>query len=79
MYIDGNDMLYVADSESDNPNVSSDLTEGIRIASTSDGIVIAFIDDPDSNGSQEGVVADINGVVYTSLTRDMALRRYDRQ
>ena len=31
---------------------------------------------PDPNGSQEGVVADADGVIYTSLTRDMALRRY---
>ncbi|HEY5624552.1 MAG TPA: peptidyl-alpha-hydroxyglycine alpha-amidating lyase family protein [Gammaproteobacteria bacterium] len=76
VYIDSNDVLYVADSESDNDNVATDWKEGIRIGDAATGRVFAFIADHDANGSQEGVAADDNGVVYTSLTRDMALRRY---
>ena len=74
MYIDGNDMLYVADSSSnpDNPG----WREGIRIGSAKDGIVTTFIADPEGDGSQEGVVVDANGVIYGSLTGGMALRRY---
>lgn len=78
LYIDQNDILYFADSQSDDANatVQSNWNEGIRIGSVTDGKVTAFIDDPDSDGSQEGVVADVKGTVYVSLTRDMGLRRY---
>jgi sugar lactone lactonase YvrE len=79
IYIDGNDTIYVADANSDDPNRQSDWSEGIRIGSARDGVVTAFIDDLDDNGSQEGVTADATGVVYTSLTRDEALRRYVRK
>lgn len=41
------------------------------------GFATAFIEDPDQNGSQEGVAVDMNGVVYTWLSRSEALRRYD--
>jgi sugar lactone lactonase YvrE len=78
IYIDKNDVLYVADSQSDDGDNSSrpEWNEGVRIGSAVDGSVSAFLDDPDQNGSQEGVVADDSGTVYTSLTRDMKLRRY---
>jgi len=75
MFIDGNDMLYVTDSSSD-AETNPGWQEGIRIGSVTDGKVTAFIDDPDSNGSQEGVAADVDGIVYGSLTGGMALRRY---
>ena len=51
--------------------------EGIRIASAHDGKVITFIDDPDADGTQEGVFADADGNVYGSLTGGMALRKYE--
>jgi DNA-binding beta-propeller fold protein YncE len=77
IYIDANDVLYVADSQSDDiDDLRLDWQEGIRIGSAIDGTVTAFIADIDPDGSQEGVVADANGVVYGSLTADMALRRY---
>jgi DNA-binding beta-propeller fold protein YncE len=79
VYIDANDTIYVADANSDNPSQESGWSEGVRIGSARDGLVTAFIDDPDENGSQEGVAADVNGVVYTSLTRDETLRRYVRK
>jgi hypothetical protein len=37
---------------------------------------MAFIPDPDPEGSQEGVAADPKGIVYGSLTGGMALKRY---
>ena len=77
IHVDQNDMLYVADSSSD--EASPAWKEGIRIGSVRDGKVTAFIDDPDADGSQEGVVVDVNGNVYGSLTRGMALRRYVKQ
>ena len=77
IFIDVNDTIYVADANSDDPGRESEWSEGVRIGSAKDGVVTTFIEDPDENGSQEGVAVDMNGVVYTSLTRDEALRRYD--
>ena len=78
VFIDANDTIYVADANSDDPNRESKWSEGVRIGSAKDGVVTAFIEDPDENGSQEGVAVDMNGIVYTSLTRDEALRKYVR-
>ncbi len=77
MHIDGNDMLYVADSSSVGNNPG--WQEGIRIGSAKNGAVTAFIEDPDGDGSQEGIVVDVNGVIYGSLTGGMALRRYTKR
>ncbi|MDH3420025.1 MAG: peptidyl-alpha-hydroxyglycine alpha-amidating lyase family protein [Gammaproteobacteria bacterium] len=77
IYIDANDVLYAADSQSeDEDQVALGWKEGIRIGSAVDGTVTAFIPDIDGEGSQEGVTADANGIVYGSLTGGMALRRY---
>jgi DNA-binding beta-propeller fold protein YncE len=75
MFIDANDLLYVTDSSS-SPNNNPGYGEGIRIGHVSDGRIIAFIDDPDEDGTQEGVVADQAGNIYGSLTAGMALRKY---
>ena len=77
MYIDDNDLLYVADSSSSNTAQSNPgFEEGIRVGNVTDGRVLFFIQDPDASGSQEGVVADSDGNVYGSLTAGMALRKY---
>lgn len=74
VYIDRNDVLYVADHQSDE-KVNPGFTKGIRIGSARDGKVTAFI--PDSPmGSQEGVAADSQGNIFGSLTGGMALRKY---
>ena len=75
IYIDKNDILYVADSSSDDERTTG-WKEGIRIGSVKDGKVTTFIDDPDPDGSQEGVVVDAHGIIYGSLSGGMALRRY---
>lgn len=77
MFIDDDDMLYVADSSSSNsPRTNPGFEEGIRVGSVRDGRIIIFIEDPDGNGSQEGVLADSEGNIYGSLTAGMALRKY---
>jgi len=75
MFIDANDMLYVADSSS-TPRTNPGYGEGIRVGHVSDGRIVTFIDDPDEDGTQEGVIADKAGNIYGSLTAGMALRKY---
>ncbi|MGD2045791.1 MAG: peptidyl-alpha-hydroxyglycine alpha-amidating lyase family protein [Gemmatimonadota bacterium] len=69
IYIDANDILYAADSESGSVNPAhGDWTRGIRVGSARTGEVWALIPDPhpDCRGTctAEGVAADINGVIY---------------
>jgi DNA-binding beta-propeller fold protein YncE len=75
LYIDKNDIVYVADSQS-GEQLHPGWTRGIRIGSAKDGKVVAFIPDPDPAGSQEGVAADARGNVFGSLTGGMALKKY---
>jgi NHL repeat-containing protein len=85
VYIDKNDMLYVADSESNlarNPG----FRRGIRIGSVKDGKVTAFIPDPVLNPGQgleptngtaaEGVAADAAGNVYGAEVGPRNFKRY---
>jgi sugar lactone lactonase YvrE len=83
IYIDANDMIYVADSESGTVAPDrKDWKRGIRIGSARDGRVIAFIPDPDttqrSTSSAEGVAVDRNGVIYGAEVGQRALKRYVR-
>lgn len=84
MYIDRNDLLYVADSESGSvapPHVA--WKRGIRIGSARDGIVTAFIPDPDdkapSTSSAEGVAVDAAGNIYGAEVGQRALKRYEKK
>jgi sugar lactone lactonase YvrE len=69
LFIDANDVLYAADSESGSVNpANAQWLRGIRIGSAKTGEVHALIPDPqpDCRGTctAEGVVADRNGVIY---------------
>ena len=75
IFIDQDDMLYVADHQS-NEETNPGWKEGIRIGRVSDGEVTAYIADPDPDATLEGIVADVEGNLYGSLTGGMALRRY---
>ena len=75
VFIDDNDMLYVTDSSS-TPRSNPGYGEGIRVASVHDGKITLFIDDPDEDGTQEGVLADKQGNIYGTLTGGMELRKY---
>jgi len=81
LYIDKNDVLYVADSES-NKARHPGWKRGIRIGSVKDGKVWSFIPDPESNpdtaatSAAEGVAADAKGNVYGAEVGPRALKRY---
>ena len=75
LYIDANDTLYAADSQSDE-KTNPGFKRGITIGSAKDGRVTAFILDPDPDGSHEGVAADGAGNVYGAVTRGMAVKKY---
>jgi sugar lactone lactonase YvrE len=79
--IDGNDNLYVADSES-NFRRNGGYKRGIRIANISDLRIFAFIPDPepdqDNSGTSaaEGVAVDNEGNVYGAEVGPRALRKH---
>ena len=81
IYIDKNDVIYVADSES-NSKTNAGWKRGIRVGSAKDGKVTAFIPDtePDPEkvvtSNAEGVAADAQGNVYGAEVGPKALKRY---
>lgn len=81
IYIDKNDVIYVADSESGSVNPAhGEWKRGIRIGSAKDGSVTAFIPDPAQNppstSAAEGVAADAHGNIYGAEVGPRALKRY---
>jgi DNA-binding beta-propeller fold protein YncE len=82
IYIDRNDMIYVADSESGSVGNGRERTEkrGIRVGSARDGKVIALIPDPDEKATNtsaaEGVAADAAGNIYGAEVGPRALKKY---
>ena len=83
LYIDKNDILYVADSESESATKNHDgWKRGIRIGSARDGSVTAFIPDPvektTGTSAAEGVAADAAGNVYGAEVGPKRLMRYVR-
>ena len=87
IYIDANDLIYVADATS-NPTSNPGWEQGIRIGDASTGWVTAFIpsrNPPNEPGGAEGVAADAEGNVYGAETRtakdvrrSQALQKYIR-
>jgi sugar lactone lactonase YvrE len=75
IYIDRNDVLYAADTQSDE-RTNPGFERGIRIGSAKDGQVTAFVPDPDPDGTGEGVAADADGTIYGSLTTRQTLKKY---
>jgi hypothetical protein len=70
VFIDAQDNIYVADSESQSVGSGKARTwkRGIRVGSAKDGSIRAFIPDPvdvaTNTSSAEGVTADSHGVIY---------------
>jgi DNA-binding beta-propeller fold protein YncE len=81
LFIDREDILYVADSES-NARRNPGWKRGIYIGSARDGRVTAFIPDPEPSPDQsatsgaEGVAADGLGNVYGAEVGPRTVRRY---
>ena len=83
VFIDANDVLYVADSESnaDNPGYA----RGIRIGSARDGSVTAFIPGTEPHpenfitSGAEGAAADAEGNVYGGEVSGRTLVKYVRR
>ncbi|HKO15370.1 MAG TPA: hypothetical protein VJU87_03970 [Gemmatimonadaceae bacterium] len=81
IYIDRNDSIYVADSESGSvARARTGWRRGIRIGSARKGQVVAFIPDPavnpPSTSSAEGVAVDKDGVIYGAEVGQKDLKRY---
>ena len=88
IWIDRNDMIYVADSESrehEGYGHHAGWKRGIRIGSLKDGKVTAFIPDtaPDpenaSTTGAEGVAVDAMGNIYGAEVAQKGVKRYVKQ
>jgi sugar lactone lactonase YvrE len=81
IYIDKDDVLYGADSES-NTKRNPGWKRGIRVGSARDGKVIAFIPDPEPNPDKsatsgaEGVAADAQGNIYGAEVGPKMVKKY---
>jgi sugar lactone lactonase YvrE len=84
VFIDKNDILYGADSESGTVNPAHGAWKrGIRIGSVKDGKVTAFIPDPSNADptakgtlAAEGVAVDAAGNIYGAEVGPRALKKY---
>jgi sugar lactone lactonase YvrE len=83
IYIDRNDVLYGADSES-NTKRNPGWQRGIRVGSARDGKVTAFIPDPEKNpdasatSGAEGVTADAQGTIFGAEVGPKMVKKYVR-
>ena len=81
VFIDKNDSIYVADSESESVAKNHDgWKRGIRVGRVSDGVVTAFIPDPvektTGTSAAEGVTADANGNIYGAEVGPKRVMKY---
>jgi sugar lactone lactonase YvrE len=88
VYIDKNDIIYVADSESNKSRKHAEWKRGIRIGSARDGKVTAFIPDDNPNVDEgplagtsgpEGVAVDADGNVYGAEVGQKGVKKYVRK
>jgi DNA-binding beta-propeller fold protein YncE len=78
VFIDKNDILYVADSTSTD-KTNPGFMQGIRVGSVKDGKVTAFIPETKELGALEGVAADDAGNIYGGYTNTLNFRRWVRK
>ena len=77
-----NDMLYVADSESNGVAPHPGWKRGTRIGSVKDGKVVAFIPDPREmmgTSAAEGMAVDAKGNVYGGEVGPQQVARHSKQ
>jgi sugar lactone lactonase YvrE len=82
VWIDRNDMLYAADSQSSDdpksPNYNASCKQGIRVGSVKDGKVTAFIP-PVTNSKlppPEGIAVDSHGTIYAAAQQQNDVLKY---
>lgn len=79
IFIDRNDMLYGADSES-SATSNPGWRRGMRVGSAKDGKVLYFIPDPEQKptgtSAAEGVAADAAGNIYGAEVGPRAVKKY---
>ena len=86
IFIDRNDVIYVADSEStdkDGYGHNPGWKRGIRVGSARDGSVTAFIPDPSpgtaTTSAAEGLAADSQGNIYGAEVGPKDVKKYVRK
>jgi sugar lactone lactonase YvrE len=84
IYIDAQDTIYVADSESEVVARNHDgWKRGIRVGSARDGSVKYLIPDPaehpTTTSAAEGVAVDAQGNIYGAEVGPKAVKRYVRK
>ncbi len=84
VFIDKNDVLYVADSESESVSKNHDgWKRGIRVGNARDGVVTAFIPDPVvktlGTSAAEGVAADVDGNIFGAEVGPKRIMKYSRK
>ena len=79
LFIDRNDMLYVADSLSGSDRHPG-WRRGIRVGRAADGVLTAFIPDPtplaDPITAAEGVAADVDGSVFGGVVPAQRVQKH---
>ena len=82
LFIDKNDVLYAADSESSPTSNPGGWRRGMRIGSARDGKVRFFIPDPEQKptgtSAAEGVAVDSLGNVYGAEVGPKAVKKYTK-
>ena len=78
MWIDKNDQIYVADSQSTD-KTNPGFKQGIRIGSAKDGKVTGFIEETKYLGSLEGVGVDGDGNIYAGYTGAERLEKFGKK
>jgi DNA-binding beta-propeller fold protein YncE len=81
LFIDKNNMLYAADSESESVSRNhAGWRRGIRVGSLKDGKVIAFVPDPTEKATgtsaAEGVAVDTAGNIYGAEVGPQDVKKY---
>lgn len=88
LYIDAHDVLYVTDSESrdaEGYGHHPGWKRGIRVGSARDGVVTAFIPDPETDSEHkstsggEGIAADAHGTIYLAQVDPRDIAKFQKQ
>jgi sugar lactone lactonase YvrE len=77
VFIDKNDIIYVADSQS-GEKFNKSFKQGIRIGSVKDGKVTAFISNAGTTEMPEGVAADAEGNIYGGFTANQTVKKFSK-